>query len=576
MIVKKLFLSCLALALLTFGAPAAKAQEDAADTQPVVVVSFSGYAELKRDVEYIGTLAGNPDMAAGLEQLLLLLTQGQGLAGVDQARPWGAAVSITDDGSPFPLLAFLPVTDLSKLLDALAGVIGEAVDAGDDIFEIKRNTNSYFLTQKGEWAYVAQQKSDLDDLPKDPLKQLRGLDKEYDLALSVNIQNVPQGLRDTAADLIMQGLEARLLQGMNSDDDDDDDDDEEQTELRAELMRSKADEFIKSINQLDQITVGLNIDRAKSRTFLDFEITALPGSDAAKQFAASTDEPEGTRFSGVLMPEALLSLHLNSPVSGDDEEETDALFERLRSQLAAEIDKEDDLDDDQKHAAKKLAGKLLDVVEDTVEEKGRLNAGLAVLGEGPLTLVLGCLVSDAGELEDVLKQLIELVAEDADASKPKLNVAKHKGFRFHTLSVPVPDDDDDDNDNAEALRNAFGDPIELALAFGEDIFYLGVGENGIDTIKQVIDGSAETPSEKLPEMTLALSLKPILKMAATKGNDARAAQLAESVGSKDRLRITVEPVDNGVRYRIEAEEGINKLLGQSLGSAARMGNGAGR
>ncbi|HET6881816.1 MAG TPA: hypothetical protein VFI31_16750 [Pirellulales bacterium] len=557
----------LALGLLVFGPPAAKAQDDAAEAQPVVVVSFSGYAELKRDIEYIGGLSGNPDMAAGLEQLLILLTQGQGLAGVDQARPWGAAVSITADGSQFPALAFLPVTDLSKLLDALAGVIGEAVDAGDDIYEIKRNTNSYFITQKGKWAYVAQQKSSLDDLPGDPLKQLRGLDKEYDLALSLNVQNIPQALRDMGADTIMQAFEARLMQGM--DDDDDDDDAEEQNELRTELARDKAEQFVKSINELDQLTVGLNIDRAKSRTFIDLELTALPGSELAKQFAASSEEAQGTRFSGVLLPEALLSLHLNSPISADDEEEAEALFERLSTQLAAEIDKEEDLDDAQKQAAKELAAKLIAIVEDTVEEQGRLNAGLTVLGEGPLTMVLGCLVADATELEVVVKQLVELVAEDADLSKLKLNVAKHQGFRFHTLTVPVPDDED--NDNAESLRAAFGDPIKVALAFGKDIFYVGVGEDGIDGIKQVIDASAETPAEKLPEMTLALALKPILKLAASKGDDARAAQLAESVGDKDRLRITVEPVDNGVRYRIEAEEGVNKLLGQRLGDAARMG-----
>src|SRR6185437_15131328 len=107
--------------------------------------AFSGYAELKRDLEYLGTLSGNPDMAQGLEQLLMLFTQNQGLAGLDQARPWGASLSITDDGSQFPALAFLPVTDLKELLDALSGLIGEAADAGDGIYEIKKGTNNYFI-----------------------------------------------------------------------------------------------------------------------------------------------------------------------------------------------------------------------------------------------------------------------------------------------------------------------------------------------------------------------------------------------------------------------------------------------
>ena len=568
MIVKKTLLSCLALALMAVGAPLAKAQDDKSETQPVLAISFSGYGELKRDLEYLGTLSGNPDMAAGLEQLLMLFTQGQGLAGLDQSRPWGVSMSITDDASQFPALAFLPVDDLSKLLDALAAYLGEAVDAGDDIFEIRRNTNTFFIKQKGKWAYLAQQKSDLEDLPANPLKLLRGLDKKYDLAVTVNLQNIPQGLRDSAAELIKQGMEVRLLQTMN---DDDDDEDDEQSELRAQLARSRVEEFVKDINQLDQITVGLNIDRPESRTYLDVEVTAVPGSDAAKQFASASDEPEGTRFSGVLMPEALLSLHINSPVGDEDEERFEALLENVRTTLMAEIDNEEDLDDDQKETTKELAGKLLDIVEDTVDEEGRLNAGVVVAGEGPLTVALGCLVADASELEEVVKQFITLAAKDGDLPKPKFNAQKYKGYRFHTLSVPVPDDD-----NADQLRALLGDPLKLVLAFGEDIFYLAVGDDGIDTIKQVIDGSAETPTEKLPQLTISLALAPLMKLAGSQGN-LMAGMLAQGLaGGKDHVKITVEPVDNGVRYRIEGEEGINKLLGQYFGLAARTGGAAGQ
>ncbi|MGH7139179.1 MAG: hypothetical protein ACREHD_25830, partial [Pirellulales bacterium] len=511
-----------------------------------------------------------PDLAAGLEQLLLLLTQGQGLAGVDQARPWGASLSITSDGSQFPALVFLPVNDLTKLLDALAAYIGEAVDAGDDIYEIKRNANTYFITQKGKWAYLAQQKSALDELPADPLKQLRGLDKRYDLAVSINVQNIPQALRDMAADLIMQGLEARLMQNAG-----DDDDDEDQGALQAQLARSKAEQLVKRINELDQVTVGLNIDRAKSRTFLDLEVTALPGSAAAKEFAASSEEAQGTRLAGVLLPEAVFSLHINSPISGD-EDELDELFDNLRKQLMAEIEREEDLDEDQKETTKELAGKLVDIVEETAEEQERLNAGLVVVGKGPVTVVLGCLVSDGADVEAMAKEFIKMAAENGDLSKLKQNVAKYKGFRFHSLTVPVPDDDD--NDNAEKIRAALGDPVAVTLAFGDDVFYVALGENGVDTIKQVMDGSAETPEEKLPEMMASLALAPVLKLAASRGGNPMAALMAENLKltGKDHVKITVAPVDNGVRYRIEGEEGINKLLGLSLGNAARMGGAGGQ
>lgn len=557
MIVKKILLSYLAVALIAFGAMPAKAKDDGADNKPVFVAAFSGYAELKRDLEYIGGLSGNPDMAKGLEGLLSLFTQGQGLAGLDQSRPWGAAVSITSDGSQFPAMAFLPVTDLKQLLDALAGPLGEADDVGDDVFEIRKSGNALFITQKGKWAYIAQQKGVLDDLPSDPLKQLRGLDKQYDLAVSIFVQSIPQALRDMAVDLIKQGAEARLQ--ANADDD-------EQNELQARLARSQMEKIGKAINELDQITVGLNIDRKESRTYLDIAVTAVEGSEVAKQLA-SEGKVERSKFAAVLRPDALFSLHLNSPVSDEDEEKTEELLKSLNTQLMSEIDDEDDLDDEQKEKSKELVGKLLEIVEETLEEKGRINAGLTVVGTGPLNVALGALVSDAKELEDVIKQFVTMAAEDADLPKPKWNSDKYKGHRFHSVSVPVPDSDDD---NAEKVKQLIGDPVKVALAFGEDTFYLALGDDGVDTIKELIDKSAETP-EDLPPMTATVALAQVLKFAAAQG-DQNAAMMAQGLQpGKDRIKFTQETIDNGVRFRIEAEEGINKLLGSRMGNSLRGG-----
>ncbi|HWB09478.1 MAG TPA: hypothetical protein VG826_09650 [Pirellulales bacterium] len=557
---KRILLSFLALVAL--GAPAAiAAKDDASDTKPVIVAAFSGYGELKRDIEYLGKLSGNPDMAKGLEGLLMIYTQNQGLAGLDQARPWGAAVSITADGSQFPALGFLPVTDLKALLDATATILGEADDAGDEVYEIKKGVNAFFIKQKGKWAYIAQQKGALEGAPADPLQQLRGLDKEYDLAVSFFVQSIPQALRDMAADLIKQGMEAKLQQSAG--------DDDEQAELQAQIARQQAEAFVKRINEIDQLTVGLNIDRKTSRTFVDIALTAVEGSDTAKQFASETTEPESSRFAGVLRPDAMLSLHINSPVSDEDEEQFEEVLKTVSKQLMQEIDDEDDLSDDQKEKSKELVSKLLEEIDETLEKEGRINAGLAVVGAQRLTLALGALVADAEELEDVVKEFVSLAAEDLDLPKPKWNVGKYKGHRFHALSVPLPNDEDDDNDNVKKLKQAFGDPLKVSLAFGEKTFYLGLGEAGVDTVKELIDSSAETP-EKLSPMTVSLALAQLLKFASAQSGNPLAAMMAQGLeAGKDRIKITLQPLDNGVRYRIEAEEGINKLLGAWMGNSVR-------
>lgn len=566
---KKVVLFCLAMALVAAGAPPARAADKTSENQPVVAVSFSGYAELKRDLAYLGTLAGNPRMADGLEQLLLLFTQGQGLGGVDQARPWGAALSITPDGSQFPVVAFVPVSDFDKLLETLGTVIAEPVDAGDEIYEIRRNPNTYFLTHEGDWAYVAQQKSALDDLPADPLKQLRGLNEEYDLGVSVNVQNIPQALRDMAGDLVMQGLETKLLQQMDDDDDEEsDDDDDEKTELQAELARRQAEEFVKSINELDQVTLGLNIDRAKSRSFIDLEITALAGSDTAASFAEGASESKGTQLAGVLKSEGVIALHANMPLSKEDRKQSKTLLAHLREYWSEEIDEEEDVTD--KARTKQLAGKLIDILEQTINKEGRINAGLVISADGDapedgqFAAVLGAVVADGTKLEEVAKQFIAL----AEYGEAKLNAEKYKGHRFHVLSLPVPEED-----NLDKAKQMFGDPLKVVLAFGNQTCFVALGETGLASIKQVIDRSQDTPEEKLPPMTVSLGMAQLLKLASAQKPNPSTERMAAGLtaSGKDQVQLTVTPVDNGVRVRLEGEEGINKLLGSLLGNAAQMG-----
>lgn len=561
---KKSLLSLVALTLLTSAAPLAKAQEEAANAgQPVVVATFSGYAELKRDLGYLGTLSGNPEMAQGLEQLLMLFTQNQGLAGLDQKRPWGAALSIGAEGG-FPVLVFLPVDDLKKLLDALGAIVGAAVDAGDGVFEIKQGAMTLFIKQQGKWAYLAQQKSELDKLPADPLVLLGGIDKQYDLAVSANIQNLPQALRDQAADALKAGMEMSLQQNVDPDD--------EQSQLQAQIARNQAEQLVASINQLDKVTLGMSIDAENNHSFIDIGVTALPGSDLARQLAESTVDAGSSKVAGFLLPDSVLSLHLNSAVSKSDREQSEAALAGFRTQIMEEIDKSEELDDDQAKAkVKQLAGKALDVLDKTLE-KGQVNLGLAVVGEGPLTLVAGILVADGPALEKVVKEFINLAADDPTVPKPKLNAAEYKGVRFHTLSLPAPEDE-----GSEWIKEYVGENIDIAVGFGADRIYLAVGKDGIDTLKQAIDRSATTPETELPPMKLSLALAPLMKLVAAKqGGNPQTEMLAQQLkeGGKDHINVTVEPVDNGMRYRIEAEEGINKLLGAQLGGALRT-RGAG-
>ena len=89
-------LGSLSIALMTM-AQLACAQAPAA--KPVAVVTFSGYDELMKDVNFIGSLMNNPQMSQSLEMVLMGMTEQKGLVGLDKTKPIG--VIINHDGSGY-------------------------------------------------------------------------------------------------------------------------------------------------------------------------------------------------------------------------------------------------------------------------------------------------------------------------------------------------------------------------------------------------------------------------------------------------------------------------------------------
>ena len=68
------------------------------------MLSIASYDRIMADIAMIGNLAGNPDLDKNLEGMLKLFTQGQGLNGLDQKRPW--CITLTTDGISFQPLVY--------------------------------------------------------------------------------------------------------------------------------------------------------------------------------------------------------------------------------------------------------------------------------------------------------------------------------------------------------------------------------------------------------------------------------------------------------------------------------------
>ncbi|HVW36548.1 MAG TPA: hypothetical protein VHB99_04555, partial [Pirellulales bacterium] len=384
-------------------------------------------------------------------------------------------------------------------------------------------------------------------------------------ALRLNIQNVPQALRDFAVDAMKQQVERSLQQAEENADGDDD------VQLQPQIARHQVEMLGKAINEIDAITLGWSIDSEGKRALIDLNMTAIEGSDTAKQLASVSNS--ASKFAGFLMPEALLTAHMNSVAQEADIEQSLAMLGQLRSHIMDSIDEDEDLPDEEaKDLVKELVGEALDVAEATVKN-GRFNGGLTVVGEGPLTIVAGGMVADGEKLAEVAKKFIKLAENEPDVPEVKLDVDEHKGVKFHTATIPLPDDED-----GEKAKQIFGEEALVTVGFGPDSFYVALGDDGLETIKAVMDKSAEGASEELPPLEISLALAPLMKLAAQQ-DDANpgVAMIAESLkeGGADHLKITVRPIENGVQYQIEGEEGIIKLIGSGAKLAQAAGGAGG-
>ncbi len=121
----------------------------------VAVVGATSYNDLVGDVNFIGSLADRPELGQMLQGTIALFTQGRGLEGVDQSKPWG--VILQTDGQQFMPVACIAVTDLDKVLNIVKGFGAQIQDGADGAKQIALpNGQTLHVKHAGGWAYIAQ------------------------------------------------------------------------------------------------------------------------------------------------------------------------------------------------------------------------------------------------------------------------------------------------------------------------------------------------------------------------------------------------------------------------------------
>jgi len=552
--VKKILLTALALAMVsTTAAPTVLAQDD--DMQPLLVLWAKSFQQLMDDIDFVGEASNNPDLGQGLEGLLTLVTQGQELP-IDKTKPWGGVVS--SDGFQFQILGFLPITDLEKIIE-IAGNIGEApTDEGDGVYRmaVPGLPIELYMKQIGEWTFVSQSIDAFDNVPEDPVKLLGGMEQKYNLGFKAYVQNIPEIFRQLAIEQIKLGMDENMPRLPDEGD--------AQFELRTRMMKEQLGSLTEAMDEIDEVMIGMTIDREKEIGVLDVIIKAVEGSASADQFARMSEGR--TKFAGFFNQEATVTVNGNLIFSSNEIDQATGMVESIRTELMKQIDGLDVIPDEEIAATlKELIGEFIDVAQATVDS-GRIDGGMSLLGEGPFNLVLGTTVAEGDELGRLFEKLVDMAESEAGFYGVELDVDKHKGIRFHTLVLPY-----FGGQEGEMLESLFGSDIEFTFGLAKDAAYLAVGTEGVDKLKAAIDKSEELADEKVPPMRMVMAIGPLLELLADvdAGDDPLLSSLTLEVPEEDdRLYIVVKPVENGIQIHVEAEKGVLGALGTAVMTAA--------
>jgi len=552
-LVSWLAVASLMLSAIAWAAPVARA----ADVELVGMASVASYDQMRENLDLMAEMAGRPGLGQGADGLLVLLTGGNGLKGIDKTRPMGVLVGT--DGHEVGGCLFIPVTDFEAMISVVKRMAKNKVsDHGDGLWEIEMRKQSVYVqeTHPG-WAFLVKDREVLQHVPADPAAALEGINKRYDIAMRLRPARLPEHVRDDIADKLEKHADkhAERRHGRHGHDEGD-------RAARRIVMRHIRNQLCTLAGDLETVTIGMKLDHETKNWTMDIDLVCKQGSKSADFLAAAAETK--TNFGGFRLPGATFNMRGTGrqvPLPGNQLEDVfdimrKKIHEKLKRKLKAEEDQED---------AMELIDDALRVVRKT-KAAGWDDQALSVrLDPVAVTMIAGRFVADGPKLEKVVKEAVEEVGERCDKVEEyvTLDVDTCEGVNLHQIEIPL---DECEHKKAENLKKLFGDRLVIVLGFGPEATYVSVGIDAMQSLKRALRKSARKADKIVPPMVAIFDLGQFaesaqhcpVKRVRKKGE--RIAEQLEKADGDDRARLVVKSRPHGLRIRLVLEEGVLRAM----------------
>ncbi|MBN1588337.1 MAG: hypothetical protein JW888_02370 [Pirellulales bacterium] len=557
--------SAVMLILLSLFVTPSVAADTPGPAKPILVVSSVSYDQWYENVALIGGLSGSPDLARGLEAMLNLATGNRGLAGLDKSRPW-AGIVIPREPSPdqgFDAYACLPVDDLTALLEVVRPFtknIHHYEGHGDGTHQIDlRNGFELVAIQKGNWAMVAMGLETAGMRSVDnPMRLLGDLPKRYDLAARLFVSQWPKAfetLNDAEIDRLIQEMRRRPDETAA---------DYAVRRYAAQLGNQAA---ARALEKLDRVTVGLALDHQARQLSAEVTLIAKEGTPLARQWSECGKNE--SHLAGFRLPNAAATATWSGTLSKVASDTLVSIVGTAKQRAFRDINRS--TRPERVELEREIASSVLDVIQGLTTNQSLEGTASVVLQPDATALIAAMRLPAGGQWPEKIEHLIAMVRRYPDVRSGVQHETDRGGeVRLHTLSTPIPDN----AEGRQTLVRLFGEEIEIVIGAGKETLYVATGRDARAALKQALAASRSTPAAPTAPLECSLAIVPVAELAAelAEGRDRInatriVAALNRSPG-RDHVRLTVGPIDGGIRIRAEFEEGILRMAGLAAGMLA--------
>ena len=526
-------------ALVAFTAVVPPAPLRAAEPTVVAAVGIDGYADIKKQLGWLGNQVGSPQLPALAESFVMMATQFKGLAGLDPGRPLGVVVSANpaDENEPVAHM-YVPVKDLAKLLDVFKGVTGPTQQVGDKRVLALPNGMRLEIAERNGWAVLAPQGSAAGLAA--PEEIIADLVKDFSIGVRLFPSAMPEGMRERVRSMAEEAVERAAEQGQQVD--------------PAALALG-----LKSLETVETITFGVAIDEPEEQVFLESRTVMVPGSPAAAGWSAAAKSDAGLGLPAAADGKpAAARAHYTQDIAEANRLAIEATLVQL---LPAGTG--DPITDSLFGIVQDLAGAMLDA--------GGLDAGLivdtsAADGDHPLPAVtLSAHIKDGPALEKQVKNRLGREGSLPREATAKFDVGKEAGANLHEIAIDI---------SGLPQAQVLGDTLVATLAVANDRAYLLVGG---DAKKQLVAATAagkQPAAASKPLAGIDLSVASLLGYAArmserfnpTDPAGEALARVAAEVADKPATLVTllVRPIERGGSIRLAVDAGALEALSSAV------------